>query len=265
MKDGQPLIGVPTQTLQAIDGIPPELPESWVMNQRYLLALASVDALPVLLPLLTDDDDTLRGIYDRLDGIFLAGGVDMDPESYREARHGLCGRTDPARDRVEIRLATWAAAEGKPVLGVCRGMQVLNVAAGGSLLQDCDAFHTEAIKHDYFPTAGHARDYLAHAVTLAPGSRLARLLGGPKAMVNSMHHQGIRALGDGLVPTAFAPDGLIEGLEANGDAFLVGVQWHPEMLIDRDAGTRRLFEAFVEAAGAWRERNETVRSAGAAG
>ena len=243
----RPLIGVPTQTLQAIDGIPPELPHSWVMNHRYLTALASVDALPVLVPLLDADEATLRGLYDRLDGVFLAGGVDLDPESYREARHELCGRTDPARDRVELRLAEWAVAEGKPVLGVCRGMQVLNVAAGGSLLQDC-SLHRNAIKHDYFPTAGHARDYLAHPVRLSEGSRLARAFCSADVLVNSMHHQGVAVLGHGLIPTAFAPDGLIEALERDGDAFAVGVQWHPEMLIERDAGTRRLFEAFVDAA-----------------
>jgi putative glutamine amidotransferase len=255
MKDHRPLIGVPTQTLQAIDGIPPELPHSWVMNHRYLTALASVEALPVLVPLLDDDEPTLRGLFDSLDGVFLAGGVDLDPASYHEARHALCGRTDPPRDRVELRLAEWALAEGKPVLGVCRGMQILNVAAGGSLLQDC-SFHQNAIKHDYFPTAGHARDYLAHPVRLSAGSRLARIFGGEDVLVNSMHHQGIASLGGSLIPTAVAPDGLIEALEGAGEAFAVGVQWHPEMLIDRDAGTRRLFEAFVDAARAWSDLDQ---------
>jgi putative glutamine amidotransferase len=255
----RPLIGVPTQTLHAIDGIPEDLPHSWVMNHRYLTALASVDALPVLIPLL-EDDAALRGIYDRLDGIFLAGGVDLDPDSYSVARDPLCGRTDPPRDRVEVQLARWAVADGKPVLGVCRGMQVLNVAAGGSLLQDCSAFHPAAIKHDYFPNAGYARDYLAHDVRITPGSRLADLFGGDRAAVNSMHHQGIGALGEGLMATAFASDGLIEALEGAGDAFIVGVQWHPEMLIETDAGTRRMFEAFVQAAGEY-GRNSAMAGA----
>jgi putative glutamine amidotransferase len=252
MTETRPLIGVPTQTLQAIDGIPEGLPHSWVMNRRYLTALASVGASPLLVPLL-DEDDALRGLYERLDGVFLAGGVDMDPESYSVDRHPLCGRTDPPRDRVEILLARWAMADGKPLFGVCRGMQVINVAAGGSLLQDCASFHPGAIKHDYFPTAGYARDHLAHDVRLAPASRMARLFDGETAAVNSMHHQGVARLGEGLVASAFAPDGLIEALEAEGDAFVIGVQWHPEMLIDRDAGTRRMFEAFVDAAATWRE------------
>jgi putative glutamine amidotransferase len=247
MKDHRPLIGVPTQTLQAIDGIPPELPHSWVMNHRYLTALASVEALPMLLPLLDDDEPTLRGLFDSLDGVFLAGGVDLDPASYHEARHELCGRTDPPRDRVELRLAGWAVAEGKPVLGVCRGMQILNVAAGGSLLQDC-SFHRDAIKHDYFPTAGYTRDHLAHPVTVAAGSRLDALVGTAPLRVNSMHHQAVKDLAPALVSTAVAPDGLIEAVESPEGAFLLGVQWHPESLTERDARMHRLVAGFVEAA-----------------
>jgi len=243
----RPVIGVPTQTLQAIDGIPEGLPHSWVMNHRYFLALTSVGAIPWMVPLLDSDTETLRGIYERLDGVFIAGGVDVDPGSYRAERHPLCGRTDLPRDRVEMLFVRWAMEEGKPVLGVCRGMQVINVVAGGTLYQDCTDEYANAIKHDYFPTAGHARDYLAHDVRIAPGTRLHRAFGADVAQVNSMHHQAIRDLGAGLVASAFSPDGLIEALEAEGDRFVVGVQWHPEMLIDKDAATRRLFSAFIEA------------------
>lgn len=243
----RPLIGVPTQTLHAIDDIPPGLPQSWVMNQRYLQALAAVGGVPVLVPLLTDEA-VLRPLYERLDGVFLAGGVDMDPGSYGEPRSERCGRVDPPRDAVELTLARWAVDEGKPLLGVCRGMQVLNVLTGGTLHQDCADFPDGALKHDYFPTKGHARDYLAHEVRLAPGSRLHEIFGTDTARVNSMHHQAVRALGDGLRVVATAPDGLIEAVEGPGDGFAIGVQWHPEMLIDTDPATRRLFEAFVEAA-----------------
>ena len=247
----RPLIGVPGQTLQAIDGIPAELPLSWVMNHRYFTALASVEAAPVMVPLL-EEETALRGIYDDLDGIFLAGGVDLDPESYHEPRAALCGRTDLARDRIEIRLARWARAEGKPLFGICRGMQVMNVAAGGSLYQDCAEYFAGAIKHDYFPNAGYARDHLAHEVRLSAGTRLHELFGTDVVRVNSMHHQGVRRIPDDLLPTAVAPDGLVEALEAPGEAFYVGVQWHPEMLVDSDPGTRRLFEDFVAAAAAFR-------------
>ncbi|HSU16780.1 gamma-glutamyl-gamma-aminobutyrate hydrolase family protein [Longimicrobium sp.] len=245
----RPVIGIPTQTLQSIDRIPEDLPASWVMNQRYFHACTEVGAVPWMVPLLDDDPETLRAIYDRLDGIFLPGGVDMDPRSYGCAAHELCGRTDPPRDAVELAFARWAIEDGKPVFGVCRGMQVLNVAAGGSLVQDCGTLYQGAIKHDYFPGAGWARDYLAHPIRIAEGSRLHQAFGVTEAPVNSMHHQGICDLGEGLVATAWATDGLVEALEsAREDHFLVGVQWHPEMLLDTDEGTRRLFEAFIEAA-----------------
>jgi putative glutamine amidotransferase len=249
--DRRPVIGVPAQTLQAIDGIPEGLPRSSVMNHRYFAALASVGAVPWMIPLAPDDEPTLRAIYDRLDGVFLAGGVDVDPASYRHERDERCGRTDPARDAVEIRLTRWAIADGKPVLGVCRGAQVINVATGGSLLQDCEAHLPGAVKHDYYPTQGYARDLLSHDVRLAAGSRLAAIFGRASIHVNSMHHQGVRDLGTGLVPSAFAPDGLIEAVEGDGSAFLVGVQWHPEMLIDSDPATRRLFAEFVARAAAF--------------
>lgn len=222
------------------------------MNYRYFTALASTGAAPVMVPLFAHDLDTLRGIYDALDGVFLAGGVDVDPSSYHEPREALCGRTDLDRDGVEILLAQWARAEGKPVFGVCRGLQIINVAAGGSLYQDCADFAPGAIKHDYFPNAGHARDYLAHTVAVEPGTRLHEILAGDEVQVNSMHHQGLKTLADGLTVSARAPDGLVEALEAPGDAFCIGVQWHPEMLVDSDAGTHRLFTAFVDAARAYR-------------
>jgi putative glutamine amidotransferase len=242
---------VPTQTLQAIDGIPSELPHSWVMNHRYFTALTYVGAAPIMVPLLVGNEAALRTIYERLDGVFLAGGVDIDPSSYKEDKLDVCGRTDPDRDAVELMLTRWALAEGKPVLGVCRGMQVINVACGGSLLQDVAEASPRFLKHDYFPTQGFARDHLAHAAMVAPGSYLHRVYGGATIEVNSMHHQGIAQLGTGLAATIHAPDQLIEGIEGTGDTFLVGVQWHPEMLIERDAGTRRLFEEFRDAAAAF--------------
>ena len=244
----RPLIGIPGQTLQAIDGIPEGLPHSWVMNSRYHLAAAEAGALPVMLPLLAEDPETLRALYDRLDGLLLAGGVDMDPTSFGEQPHPRLGRTDPARDVVELTLAKWAIAERKPVFGLCRGHQVLNVALGGTLWQDIDAQVPDALKHDYFPTAGYARNYLAHEVSVAPGSRLHAAFEAPTIQVNSMHHQAVKALAPGLQVSARSADGLVEALEAEGEHFLVGVQWHPEVFEHSDARTRRLFQAFVEAA-----------------
>jgi putative glutamine amidotransferase len=250
----RPIIGVPTQTLQTLGGVPADIPPSWVMSQRYIRALTTAGALPWMIPLVGDDPDTLRGIYDELDGVFLPGGADIDPAAYGEARHPRCDNTDPARDRVELALAGWAMADHKPVLGVCRGLQLVNLAAGGTLYQDLAEQMPGAIKHDYFPFGGrHARDYLAHEVRIAAGSRLAALFGAGAVKVNSMHHQGIRTLGAGLAATAVAPDGLIEGIESADGSYVVGVQWHPEVLTDSCPKTRRLFESFIEAAREVRE------------
>jgi putative glutamine amidotransferase len=242
----RPVIGLATQTLEPVPG---KLPACWVVGQGYARALAGAGAVPWLVPLLPGDEGTLRAVYERLDAVFLAGGVDIDPSAYGEERHALCQRPDPARDWTELTLVRWALAGGKPVLGVCRGIQAINVACGGSLYQHVPAQHAGAIKHDYFPTAGgHPRDYPAHQVRVEGGSRLGRALGASAVPVNSMHHQGINRLAPGLRATAFAPDGLIEGVEGANGHYLVGVQWHPEELAEGHPARRRLFSDFVEAA-----------------
>lgn len=236
------MIGIPTQTLQAIEGIPEGLPPSWVMNQRYYLAAVAAGTVPVMVPLL-EDLATLREIYDRLDGVLLAGGVDMNPATYGEARTPLTGVIDPARDQVELTFARWALEDHKPLFGICRGLQVINVAMGGTLFQDLAAECSEAIKHDYYP--GYPRDYLAHEVRVAEGTRLAGALGAGPVPVNSMHHQGIDRLGEGLRPSAYAPDGLIEGIESANGRFVMAVQWHPEAMSGDHAV--RLLGPFVRA------------------
>src|SRR4051812_25895773 len=208
-KDKRPVIGIPTQTLQSLGGVSAEIPASWVMSQRYIVTLTNAGAIPWLVPLI--DDDTLHGIFDHLDGVFLPGGADIDPVSYGTDPHPLCDKTDRDRDRVELALARWAMADGKPVLGVCRGMQLINLAAGGTLYQDIAEQKKGSIKHDYFPFSGQSftRDYLAHDVTVTAGTHLAKIFGEGSLPVNSMHHQGVRDLGKGLVVSATAPDGLV--------------------------------------------------------
>jgi putative glutamine amidotransferase len=219
------------------------------MGQQYVRVLTAAGAVPWVIPLLQNDEQTLRQIYDRLDGVFLTGGVDVEPSCYGEPRHERCGETDPPRDWTELALLRWAMRDGKPVLGVCRGVQVINVAAGGSLYQDLHAQYPQAIKHDCFPHAGgYTRTSLVHTVRIERGSRLGRILGSDEMTVNSMHHQAIKQLAPGLVASAFAPDGLIEGIEGSNGQFLVGVQWHPEELVESDPVMRRLFSAFVSVA-----------------
>jgi putative glutamine amidotransferase len=247
----RPTIGITTQTLQAIDGIPPWVPESWVMNQRYFVAATIAGGVPWMIPLLDDDPETLRALYERLDGLIIPGGVDLDPASYGDTQRPACGRIDPARDRVELELTRWAIEDRKPFLGLCRGIQVLNVAQGGTLWQDIASEMPGAIKHDYFPTAGFDRDHLAHEVTIHPGSRLRRLIERDRIHVNSMHHQGIRDLAPPLVPSATSCDGLVEAVELDGDHFCIAVQWHPEVFELTDPHTRHLFHEFIAAAQRW--------------
>jgi putative glutamine amidotransferase len=243
----RPVIGIPTQTLHAIEGISSALPASWVMSQRYFHAATLVGGIPWMIPLLHDDVDSLRGIYDRLDGLMLPGGVDMNPSTFGEAIRPECGQIDPARDAVELLLTRWAIEDHMPILGLCRGLQVINVALGGSLYQDLGSQKPGPIKHDCFPS-DYQRDFLAHDVAVAGGSRLHAAFERAAVAVNSMHHQGIKDLGSGLVASAVATDGLIEGIESGNGHFLVGVQWHPEVFEATDRHTRQLFSNFIAAA-----------------
>ncbi|HMO34408.1 MAG TPA: gamma-glutamyl-gamma-aminobutyrate hydrolase family protein [Gemmatales bacterium] len=241
----RPVIGIPMQTL---DPIPGQTPLCWIMGQTYVRVLTENGAIPWLIPPLLGDVDTLRAIYERLDGIFLTGGVDVDPSQYHEPRDALCGKTDRARDWAELQLVRWSLEDSKPVLGVCRGAQLLNVACGGTLYQDVGKFYEHSIKHDYFPTPERwSRDMYAHEVKIAPDSRLASIIKSDRIHVNSMHHQGIKQLANNLNANSWAPDGLIEGVEGRNGHFLIGVQWHPEELTKRDKAMQQLFTSFLEA------------------
>ena len=241
----RPVIGIATQSLP---GVPGDRQPCWLMGRSYVEELSKVGAIPWLIPLIPGDADTLEEIYARLDGVFITGGVDVDPACYGEPKSELCGTTDPDRDAVEIALLQHALRRELPVLAVCRGIQILNVVCGGTLYQDVAAQVPAALKHDYFPTPEHpSRKHLAHDITVKAGSRLAHILGGT-VPVNSMHHQAVKDLAPNLAATAFAPDGVIEGVEGAGSQYLIGVQWHPEELTETQPEMARLFTAFAAAA-----------------
>lgn len=243
----RPVIGVAPQTQPPKPG---ELPLCWIMGARYIEVLRASGAIPWIVPLIPHDKDTLEEIFSRLDGIFLTGGADVDPAAYQETKLPLCGYTDPARDAVEIMMLNHARKHHKPVLAVCRGIQILNVCYGGTLYQDIPSQVPAAIKHDYFPNADNSprRDFLSHEITVAPQTRLRDILGDGVVPVNSMHHQAIKDLAPGLKPNAYAPDGIIEGVEGTNGQYLMAVQWHPEELVDTMPGMKRLFGSFVAAA-----------------
>jgi putative glutamine amidotransferase len=213
--------------------------------QSYCRALFTVGCVPVLLPL-PDDEEALLDVYERLDGLLLAGGGDILPRHFGETRSARLRGVDRPRDRAELLLASHAVSDDKPLLAICRGIQILNVALGGTLYQDIHAEIPQALRHDFAPE--HPRNYLGHEVWVRPGSRLADILGAEHLGVNSFHHQSVKAVPPGLRVAASSPDGVIEGIEAPDKRFIVGVQWHPEELVEDDPRMRRLFEAFVEEA-----------------
>lgn len=222
------------------------------LNEPYVLAVREAGGLPLIVTP-AHEGESLRQLYELLDGLLLTGGEDVDPARYGEARAYPSVEIVPERDAMEWRLLEWALTDGLPVLAICRGIQVLNVALGGSLYQDLSTDRPGDVQHDQAkadPPVPRPRP--SHAVTVLSGSFLGDLIGDGELPVNSMHHQGIKALAPGLFPVAYAPDGLIEGVEANSPApsgFLVGVQWHPEELaLGGDAASRRLFDALVTAA-----------------
>jgi putative glutamine amidotransferase len=182
----------------------------------------------------------------RLDGLLFSGGGDLDPATYGAPPHRLVAGVDLQRDAAELALARWASVEGRPLFGICRGLQVLNVALGGSLYADVSQ-HPGAIRHTYSP--GFPTDLRPHDVRVEPGTCLADLLGAPRVAVNSLHHQASQSLAPGLVAAAFAPDGLVEAVELPGHPFALAVQWHPECLPGAPE-MQRLFAAFVAAAAA---------------
>ena len=243
----RPLIGVTTgrEKSQRFFGL-----SLFIMNQTYVRTLENLGALPVMIPL-NMSEATLYATFQRLDGLFLPGGEDIDPSNYGEDRHPLLGATDRERDRTELLLTRWALQEGMPVLGVCRGVQVINVACGGTLVQDLHSERADLAKHDYFPPS-FERYRISHSISIEADSHLAQAMGQVHE-VNSMHHQGIDQVGFGLRVVARAEDGLPEALEAPALPFVVGVQWHPEELSKTDQMSANLFYNFVHAAsGDWR-------------
>jgi putative glutamine amidotransferase len=221
----------------------------FIMNQTYVRTLEQLGALPVMIPLHMTEA-SLRGIFERLDGLFLPGGEDIDPANYGAERHDLLGATDKERDRTELLLTRWAVERGMPVLGVCRGAQMINVACGGSLYQDILSDRPDLTKHDYFPPS-FERYRISHPIDIEADSRLAHALGQIHE-VNSMHHQGLDRIGYGLRVVARADDGLPEAVEAPALPYVVGVQWHPEELAKTDQMSANLFYDFVRAAaGPW--------------
>lgn len=217
--------------------------DSYWMLPGYFQALEHAGAVPVMLPL-TDDEDVLRRAIDSLDGFLMTGGPDAAPAYYGEERKPACGEICPERDAMEMTLLRLLWETDKPVFGICRGLQMMNVQRGGTLYQDIPTEHPSDAEH----RMQAPYDRTVHLVTILPESPLYALFGADTAGVNSSHHQAIKTLAPGLRPMAIAPDGLTEAIYAPEKHFYWAVQWHPERLWEKDENSRRLFAAFVDAA-----------------
>ena len=234
-----PVIAVTAALLDASG----DRPNRTALNAAYLRAIEQAGGIPwPVAPGLAPA--TLRSILDGCDGLLLTGGADISPARYDEPMNGSTGISE-SRDAMEFDVLEVALERQMPLLAICRGLQVLNVALGGSLWQDLPSQRPSDVAH----RQPEDRHIATHDVVIESGSGLAAALHATSVVTNSMHHQGINRLGEGLCPTAHTTDGLIEGIELPGHPFALGVQWHPEELTANQDHARRLFAAFVEASG----------------
>jgi putative glutamine amidotransferase len=219
-------------------------------NEAYLNALTTTGAIPFLIPL-NLDTAALRRLYDLADGLLLTGGGDIDPSLYRQDTQVSLADFQPDRDALEVLLTRWAMADDKPTLGICRGIQMMAVASGGSLCQDLPTMMPQATAHNYVynDLGTHEETDLIHEVTLAPDCKLAQAMGTEALWVNSLHHQAVQSVGEPLHVVGHASDGVVEAVEHPSHRFFCGIQWHPELLFKEHAAARRVFEAFVAVAG----------------
>ncbi len=219
--------------------------DRFYLSRHYSEAVEAAGGLPVHIPLIPRQD-FIRETVAGLDGILLPGSdSDVDPLRYGHEPHARLGAVHPLKDETDLLVLREIEARVLPLFAICFGMQVLNVSRGGTLIQDIESQHADAIKHQQ----GAPRDRHSHRVRLLGDSLLAQLAKSDSAPVNSHHHQALETLGRELVATAWAPDGLVEAVEdPRSDRFVLGVQWHPELGWERDEFARALFDRFISEA-----------------
>ncbi len=216
------------------------------VNSIYLRSVRNAGGIPMVFPMELSEDD-LRELLDRVDGVLFTGGDDIHPFLYGEETHAKCGNISQPRDSMEMALFPMALETGKPIFGICRGIQLINTAMGGTLYQDIPSQFSSDI------SIAHRQPFAykvpSHTVDVVQDTLLSRILGEEvtSIAVNSMHHQAIKDLAPGLEVCGYAPDHMIEAVYAPDYPFLLGVQWHPEHLASFQPEAARLFSAFVEA------------------
>lgn len=241
----KPIIGIGSD-IQHVEG---ERDRAFAYT-TYIDSLRRAGAVPVLIP---PQPENAAELVETLDGILLAGGEDCDPALYGQERHPqVLEVMDERRQSNDLALAKVARERGIPTLGICLGLQMMNVAGGGTLVQDIDSQVETEIQH-----ASQPEDRVRHDVMVKQGTKLASIVPAIELNVNSSHHQAIAQVADGLRITAHAPDGIVEGLEDPRHPFYVGVQWHPEDMAGEGSAST-LFDAFVQAAREYAQSKQTV-------
>ncbi len=239
MKYPPPVIGITADSSNADRAANREA--RYFLFQRYVRTVVSAGAIPLILPP-TPSSKAHERLVARLDGLVLSGGnFDIHPRYYGEKPIAALGLVKSERSSFELEITAAALKQNLPVLGICGGAQALNVVLGGSLYQDIAVQVPDALEHQQSKKAVKR----GHRVMIEPGTLLRKIIGRSQAEVNTTHHQAIKALGRGLIVNAAASDGLVEGIESTGHSFVIGVQWHPEVLAPRDPHQRRIFAALV--------------------
>lgn len=218
--------------------------QKFCLIDKYVEAVSQSGGIPLIIPGIAFDD-SISSLFQKIDGVLLTGGGDIETRRYNGEDHPKVYGVDTARDQLEIDLVQSAVTNKKPLLGICRGIQLINVALGGDLYSDISDQRENSLRHDWFPDI--PRDLLAHEVQVNAKSKLYEITKSDLMEVNSLHHQGIKSLAPGLTATALAEDGMIEAVEMDNHPFFLGLQWHPEWIFNQNT-TKQIFKAFIQAA-----------------
>jgi len=240
----KPVIGIPAEVEQ--EG---KYTGKTIFNSNYIRAIQQAGGIPWLYPATELSPEDAEEFIGKLDGLLLPGGGDVAPALYGEEELPENGEVNPMLDAFELGLARLAVERGMPVFGICRGVQSINVACGGSLYQDLPSQRPGEVAH----RQAEGRHEVTHRAAIVPGTELAELFPAGELMVNSFHHQAVKVPAPGFAVNAYAPDGVIEGLECR-EKGISGVQFHPEELVGYHEGFEKLFQAFVDKAAAYRDK-----------
>ena len=244
----KPIIGISTSVLVDEGGGFPGYERIYV-NKDYVSSVISAGAVPLMIPM-EDSEENLRQTLELVDGMIFSGGHDIAPIRYGEEPHQKLQDICPERDAFDFLLYRLAKEHSLPILGICRGFQLMNVSEGGKLYQDLSLKNTESLKH----SQGHGPSIPTHTVKVEPGSKFYEILGKEEIRVNSFHHQAVKSTSENVAISGKALDNVVEAIELKNYPFGLGVQFHPEMLQAKEEDMKKIFAALVSAAKEYREK-----------